>query len=409
MRKRIGGFVKKIQFYGKSGIFFLLVFLTPCVFGDSSVFQSVLQSYIQRFSGSELTAKAEVLRNAAADGRLSESVFQLYDFALRYALDNYKDMENLSGMNNIIGIAVKGLRNAGFSAGVDILWELFFEYPVYVMKADILVTLGILGKGNREIINAVNNYLMELNAMSASEDAIIVDYSLVSACITAIMEMGDRSSYPVLFNLLSAGYPEIIVSEAYGALDFINGDLFLYIRNIMEKNPPEEKFVAFKAGVNSNRLSLSERGQLAELALEIGLLDFEGNADLTAMRYAAIQVLVSLKWTRASALAVRHYHRMLADYFNGSASRANLIESISCLGEIGDSSAALALGLQLGLINEKTKSTGVFDADITVAVVRALGLIGSNAVFEHLLYTTNLSYSDNIKIAAREALDRLKW
>jgi len=405
MHKQADSFVKKFQFYGKSGIFFMLVFITPCVFGDSAV----LQSYMQRFTGSELAAKAEVLRNAAADGRLGESVFQLYDFALRYALDNYADMKNLSGMNNIIGIAVRGLRNAGSSASVDILWELFFEYPVSVMRADILVTLGILGKGNQDIINAINNYLMEMNTMFVSEDVIIVDYSLVSACITAIMEIGDSSSYPVLFTLLFAGYPEIIVCEAYGALDFINGDLFLYIRNIMEKNPPEEKLIAFKAGVNSNRLSLYERGQLAELALEIGLLDFEGNADLAAMRYAAIQELASLKWARASTLAVRHYHRILADYFNGAASKTHLIESIACLGDIGDSSAALALGLQLGLINERTKSTGAFDADITVAIVRALGLIGNNAVFEHLLSTTNLSYSDNVKIAAREAIDRLKW
>ncbi|MCL1959822.1 MAG: hypothetical protein FWF68_09495 [Spirochaetes bacterium] len=405
MHKQANRIVKNIQFFGKSGFFLLLVFITPCVFGDSPV----LQFYMQRFSRSELAAKAEVLRNAASDSRINESVSQLYEFALRYALDNYDDMENLSGMNNIISIAVKGLRNAGSAANVDILWELFIKYPVYVIKADILVTLGTLGKDNQNIINAINNYLMEINTMVASEDVIIVDYSLVSACITAIMEMGDSSSYPVLFTLLYAGYPEIIVSETYGALDYINGDLLLYIRNIMEKNPPEEKFIAFKAGINSNRLSLSERGQLAELALEIGLYDFEGDADLIAMRYAAIQTLASLKWTKAGALAVRYYHRVLSDYFQGIVSKTHLIESIACLGVIGDSSAALALGLQLGLINEKTNSTGAFDADITMAIVRALGFIGSNAVYEHLLYTTYLSYSETIKIAAREALDRLKW
>jgi hypothetical protein len=277
------------------------------------------------------------------------------------------------------------------------------------MKADILVTLGILGKGNQNIINAINNYLTEINFMFEAKNVIIIDYSLVSACITAIMEMGDSSSYPVLFSLLFAGYPEIIVSEAYGALDFIDGDLFSYISNIMEKNPPEEKFIAFKAGNSSKRLSLSERGQLAELALEVGLYDFEGNADLIAMRNAAIQILASLKWTKASALAVRYYHRVLADYFRGIVPKTHLIESITCLGVIGDSSAALALGLQLGLINEKTESTGAFDTDITMAIVRALGFIGSNAIFEHLLYTANLSYSENIKIAAMEALSHLKW
>jgi len=392
---------------GKQAVFFLLVFISPCAFGDSAV----LQLYMQRFSESELTAKAEVLRNAAADRRINESVFQLYNLALNYAYDNYNYLhtDNLSGMNNIISIAVKGLRNGGSPASIDILWNLFREYPVTAIQADILVTLGILGKGNQQVINAINNYLMETNYRFLSEDVIIVDYSLVSACISAIMEMGDSSSYPVLFTLLFAGYPEIIVYEVYGALDFINGDLFSYINNIMNKNPPEEKFIAYKAGINSKRLSLSERGKLAEFALEIGLYDFEGDADLTAMRYSAILALASLKWTKASALAVRHYHRVLADYFNGVASKTRLLESISCLEAVGDSFAALTLALQLGIINEKTVSTGAYDAEITMAIVHALGFIGSNAVYEHLLYTANLSYNENIKNAAMEALDRLKW
>jgi hypothetical protein len=399
--------VQEFQLPGKLSIIFLFVFITPCVFGDSAV----LQSYLQRFSETELTAKAEVLRNAASDRRMNASILQLYETALRYAAENYKDFNNLSGMNNIISVSIRGLRNSSTVINannlIDVLWKLFIEYPDSVMKSDILVMLGVLGKDNQNITDAINNYLMEINFVFISEN--IINYSIASACITAITEIGNSSSYPVLFTILFTGYPEVIVSEIYGALDVINGDLFLYIRDIMEKDPPEKKYIAFKAGINSGRLSLSERGQLAELALEIGLYDFEGNADLIAMRYAAIQALASLKWTRASALAVRYYHRVLEEYYQGAASKMRLIESIASIGAIGDSSAAVALGLQLGLINEKTKSTGAFDADITLAIVNALGSIGTNAVFEHLLYASNLSYNENIKNAAREALDRLKW
>jgi len=403
MYKRENRVVFKHKFSGRFFVIFLLVFIPPCIFGEFAL----LQSYIKMFSELELKAKAEVLRNAASDRRVNESINQLYEFTLRYALDNYADTEDLTYMNNIISIAVKGLRNAGSSADVDILWEVLLEYPVPVIKADVLVTIGVLGKNNNIIINAVNNYLAEINYTFESENTI--DYSLVSACITAITEMRNNSSYPVLFSLLFTGYPEVISSEIYGALDEINGDLFLYIRNIMKKNTPEEKFIAFKAAINSRRLSFTELGHLAELALEIGLFDLTGNSDLIAMRYAAIQTLTSLRWSNASALAVRNYHRIMADYLQGIASKGRLIESIICLGAIGDSDAALFLGLQLGLINEKTKSTGVYDADITLAVVRALGAIGINTTFEHLLFTSNLSYNENIKTAAREALNRLKW
>jgi hypothetical protein len=108
-------------------------------------------------------------------------------------------------------------------------------------------------------------------------------------------------------------------------------------------------------------------------------------------------------------LAIRHYYRVQAEYLRGIAPKYRLIEAITCLGAVGNSDAALALGLQLGLINARTVNTGVFDADITLAIVQALGHIGYNAAFDYLLHASNLSYGENITSAAREAIDRLKW
>jgi len=294
-----------------------------------------------------------------------------------------------------------------YNENPDNLWKLFMEDPDSETGAEILITLGKLGKGNRNIIDNINNYLAQMNHSFISGES--VSYSTVSACIAAIVELGDMSSYPVLFNLLCADYPEVIVYEAYGALDLIDGNLKQFLSGIIEKNPPEEKFAAFKAGMSSQRLSVSERGQLAELALELAIATGEENADLTAMRYAAIEVFVSLRWTRANTLAIRHYYRVQADYLQGIVPKSRLIEAVECLGAVGNSDAALVLGLQLGLINARAASTGVFDADITLAIVRALGRIGDNAAFDLLLDASNLSYGENITSAAREAINRLKW
>jgi hypothetical protein len=287
------------------------------------------------------------------------------------------------------------------------LWNFFLEHPNPEVKAGILVTLGSLGKGNQNIIDSVNNYLMELNLLYSL--GMNVDYALVSAGITAVMELNDSSSYPVLFSVLCTGYPEVITYEVYGALDLIDGNLKQFLAGVIEKNPPEEKLIAFKAGINSERLSISERGQLMELALELAITAIDENAYLEAMRYAAVLSLASLRWTRANALAIRHYYRVQADYAQGIVPKARLIEAIACLGAVGNSDAALVLGLQLGLINARTNSSGIFDPEITLAIVRALGLIGDNAAFDHLLYASNLSYDDNITAAAREAIGRLKW
>jgi hypothetical protein len=289
----------------------------------------------------------------------------------------------------------------------DELWQIFLDYPNSQTKADILVALAIHGKGDKIITEKINNYLIELNNLfSAGEN---VDYLLVSASITAIMELDDISSYPVLFAVLNTGYPEVISSEAHGALDVINGNLFRFLKGVIEENPPIEKYIALRTGVNSKRLSIFERGQLATLALEKALDADEENDDFNAMRYAAVLEITSLKWTNANRLVIRNYYRVNEDFYQNAVSKNRLTEAISCLGAVGNLDAALTLALQLGILNARIEKTGVYDPEITIATVRALGNIGANATFDHLIHVTHLSYPDYIKNAAREAVDRLKW
>jgi hypothetical protein len=289
----------------------------------------------------------------------------------------------------------------------DELWQLFLDYPNSESKAEILVAIATREKGNRNITDKINNYLLELNDLfSSGEDT---DYLLVSASITAIMELNDISSYPVLLSVLNTGYPEVISSEATGALDIINGNLYRFLSGVIEKNPPMEKYIALRTGINSERLSVSERGQLASIALEKALGCNEETADYSALRYAAVLELTSLKWTNASALAVRNFYRVNEEYLQDAGVKNRLIEAITCLGVAGNLDAALTLALQLGFINAKTEKTGVYDAEITLAIIRALGNIGAGATYDHLIHITHLSYPEYIKTAAMEAVDHLKW
>jgi len=289
----------------------------------------------------------------------------------------------------------------------DDFWRVFIANPDSASSGDILITLGIVGRGNRSIIDNLNNYLTGRNLLFKS--GFDVNYSVISACILAIMELGDSSSYHALFSAYTAGYPEVISSEAYGAMEVIPGNLQQFLLNIIWNNQPEEKLAAFRAAVNSARLSVSELGQIAEIALEQALAAAEDNINLNVMRYAAVHTLTGLRWTRASALAIRHYYRVQADYLQNKVSKDRFIEAIDCLGATGNSQAALVLGLQLGLINARMESSGTYDSEVTLAIVKALGHIGDNAAFDHLLYIGNLSYGEHIQDAAREAIESLRW
>jgi len=384
-------------------IFVLFVFLSPRVFCDASV----LDSYIQRFTVADPVTQAEILLGAKNDETMNEHMGELYEYAMLFVLDNHAQMGDLAYVNNIIDISLKGLVNTRRSESLDILWELFLVYPDAQAAADILVAMGVLGKGDTTVTENINNYLMETNLKFRS--GMGVNYSTISACIAAIMELGDISSYPALFQSICAGYPEIIFSEAFGALELIHGNLHHFLIGVIENNPAEEKFAAFRAGVNSERLSLSERSLLAEIALEQALSDGDDNVDMIAMRSAAVLALTNFRWTRANASAIMNYYRAQEDFQNDAAAIDRFVEAIAFLGAVGNSDAALILGLQLGLVNARMESSGSFDAEITLAIVQALGLIGNKAVFDNLLSVINLPYPENIKAAAEEALERLKW
>jgi hypothetical protein len=384
---------------------FLLVLLFSLCF-SAFCDSPVLQLYKQRFSRADLSAKAQILDNAAIDKTLAAEIGQFYEYALQFALENSALLKNDHAMLRMIDTALVGLGKTGYSSSLDTLWKLFIEYPDSTIGAEILITTGKLGKRNKTVVDNVNNYLTEKNTLYRSGSP--VNYVMISACIIAIMDLNDSSSYPALFAVVCSGYPDVIKSEAQGALDLISGNLKQFLSNMVEKGSPSEKFFAFTVGMNSIKLTVPERGQLAELALEQSLTN-EENADLTAMHFAAVRALTQLRWTRANNLAIRHFYRVQTDYQNHTAAKEQFLEAIALLGAVGNSDAALALCLQLGLINARTERTGEFDEEITLAIVRSLGLIGDKAAFDLLLNVSNLMYPDNILAAAGEAIDRLRW
>jgi len=388
--------VKKVFF-----TVFLFLLCLP-VFCDSPV----LQLYKQRFSRADLPAKAQILENAANDKTLAAEIGQFYEYALQFALENTALLKNDHAMLRMIDTAVVGIGKTGYSGSIDTLWKLFIEYPDSTIGAEILIAVGKLGKRNKTVIDNVNNFLTEKNTQYRS--GISVNYVMISASIIAMMDLNDSSSYPALFAVVCSGFPEVIKSEAEGALDLISGNLRQFLSNIIEKGSPSEKFFAFTVGMDSIKLTVSERGQLAELAFEQSLTN-EENTDLSALRFEAVRALTKLRWTRANNLAIRHFYRVQTEYQAHTASRENLLEAIALLGAVGNSDAALALCLQLGLINARTERTGDFDEEITLAIVKSLGLIGDKAAFDLLLNVSNLMYPDNILAAAGEAIDRLRW
>ncbi|MDR2134930.1 MAG: hypothetical protein LBP27_07480 [Treponema sp.] len=386
----------------------LLVFFAPA--DPLSAQTPILNSYQQNFIRANLSMKADILRDAATDGRAKEFIGQLYEFALNFALQNAEILKDDPDMTSLVGIAAKGAGDSEYRASVDTLWQVFQAYPDSFSRVTILESLAVLGKGNARLVENLNRYLEGQNRLFRG--GIKTDYPSVSACVSALGQVGDASSFPALFSTLTASYPENIGRLAAGALDSLPGDYRQFLIDVIRRNPPADKLAALKTGTGNSRLGPSEQGQLAETALGQGLVSREGDegdAVLAELRYTAIETFIRLRWTPGSGLAVRHFYRVQADYQHGKVSRERFMEAIDCLAVMESPEAAQALALYLGLVNAQTEKSGTCDETLVLAVIRALGSIGDKSAFDHLLYISYLPYPDHIQAAAKEALIRLKW
>jgi HEAT repeat protein len=373
--------------------------------------EPILIAYERNFLRANLSSKAGILRDAATDEQAPEFIGPLYEFALSFALQNEAVLREDPDLIILTQLAVRGVGTTGYHAGAETLWQVFSVFRDSAVRVEVLNALARMGGGNQEITNNLNQYLGGQNAAFSSGTP--PDYPALSACLSALGALGNSSSFPALFTVITSRYPEGIVQEAYRALDRLQGNYQPYLLDIIRQGSPRDKLAAFTVGNRNGRLTNSQQGELAELALEIGAEILPTNPEdeeaAAALRYASVRSIRDLRWTRATALVIRHYYRVQRDYTAGAADREHFLEAVSCLGAMGSSEAAQVLSLQLGLLNSLVERNGEFDEAVVLALVNALGEIGDKAAFDYLLYISYLTYPEPIQTAAKEALNRLKW
>jgi HEAT repeat protein len=406
----------------KRNVFFMIILLAGSVLSAQEprsplveprsppLAEPILVSYERNFTRAALSAKAEVLRDAATDEEAADFIGQLYDFALVFSVQNAEILREDTDMIALTVLAARGAGTAGYTASADTLWQVFNVYHDSLIRTAVLESLARLGKGNPKVAGNLNEFLANQNNLYRSR--MTIDFSTLEACITALASLGEPSSFPVLFSALILGYPNNIVREAEKALGEIQGDYKQYLIDVIRRNPPVEKLAAFHAGINNPRFGAAEKGEIAEAALDESLtLSASGSEDtaVSDLGYAAVKAVTGIQWNQAGGLAIRHFYRVQTGYQAGAVSQDRLVEAIECLGAMRSPEAAEVLVLQLGYINSQTESKGGYDGDITLAIVKALGEIGDKAAFDNLLYISYLFYSEQIQTAAREALNRLRW
>jgi hypothetical protein len=368
---------------------------------------SILISYKRQFAAASLTEKLNILNDAAAVPYVLPFLDQLYGFALQFSLSNADVLADDADMIALTKAAVQGAGQTGYRDSAETLLKLWSLYSDSSVRAMILDALAITAQGNRRVIAELNQLLHDQN--NAFLTGIAPDYQVLQAGIAALGKLGDDSSYSVLFSAFSLPYPDTVAEAAQLAIGQIRGNYAAFLAGIIRNNPPSDKLKAFTliSATHGVQIPVADKNVLAQTALEMGLN--ASDADSYTLRYEAVRMLTVLGWTGASALVIRHFYQVQTDFAHGNAIKERFIEALLCLGAMRTSEAAQILAIQLGLFNFQTEQTDGFDKDIVLATINALGDIGAKIAFDHLLYVAYLSYSNEIKAAARTALSKLKW
>jgi hypothetical protein len=370
---------------------------------------SILASYQRHFIRANLGEKANVLSDAATDDRAGDFIGPLYEFALRFALDNSVLFRDDGDMANLVRLSLAGIRDRGYAPAAETLWQAFRVFPDNGTKVEILDTLAAVDSG-AALADRLNRLLGEQNGLFKS--GLAPNYPILRALVSILGKMGDESSYAVLFEAVLLPYSDDLllqIENAVASLGAARGDLGTFLAKVIVSAPLPEKEAAFRFGLRQN-LPADEKAALAAAALEAAC-EYAGERG-RELRFLAARIIRELKWSRALPLALKYFYlaeRAYQSDSSGAGNRAELLEAIQCLAAMESIDAAVVLGLNLNLANSRMEFSGECDADITVAVIEALGVLRYKASYDSLNYVGFLSYPENVKNSAREALKRLDW
>lgn len=388
-------------------ITFLILFMYISIFAQED---SVVLSYRRNFIRASLITKIELIQDAGKiqERDMSPLYAEAFDFVLSYApvLGEDSNLEKLAlTVSGFLGV------NGSSPELFEPSWKLFEVYGSSEIKTNILKAIpSLVDENNRNLaVENINNYLAQ--QIDRQSQGMVFDKNVVSEAVSALGILSDSSSFDVLYKGVMTFSDNELILLCFDSLANLEGLVRENISRMLSMGSYQDKLKVFRMAVSSSYVDDITRGELAEEALEAALNADKDNEDQSALelRYEAVSVITDVKWVKASPLAIKHFYLAQDDYRRGNATISMFVDSIKCLGVMGTAEAAQSLSIYLGLLNSEMEQTKNYNEQVLLAIIKSLGDLGDKSAFDYLLYVSYLDYPESIKVASRDALERLKW
>lgn len=367
-----------------------------------------LDSYLRNFARASLSTKLEILQSVEQEG--PQGFGPLYMKAIDFVLGNQALLETDSTMRQLSVLASRLVGEAGYAEGRMRLWQLFEVDDDTAVRVAVLQSLSRIGAGNAQIISELNRWVSSRNTLFLTGEK--PNYQVLSQAVTTLGELGDPSSFPILFTTMDLQFSDTITERAEAALHDIDAEFKDLIIQVIEKNVIREKLAALNMALETDDLNNDEKGEVAERALKVGLEtsspDATEKTQLREIRFTSIRALTERSWSRATPLIIRHFDITVMEYDRDIIRKDSFLEAIAALGAMATHEAAVRLNLYLDLLNTYKEQDKQVDEQIILAVIRNLGKLGDKVATDNLLYVGYLNYSQTVRNSARESLGNLR-
>ena len=357
------------------------------------------QEYKKKFIKGNITDKTAAVREASGQ----EGIW-LSQKAIDFVLENNDIIGTDRDMDGLAVAAVLSLPNDyvyGLSETekTKVLEKFINLFEKFSRSNTVQIAVQSKVLSLKENINTAP-FTDVLNKFLQSSTVLSSDSSLLKSVINSLGFIGNNISFSILYNNLndkrySAYYPEI--EETIKKLIPVSMNEVLQIIHSHDAANTQRIFNLVKDA----EISTTNLCEISENILN--------DSPIISLKFDALAILNSHKWTRASNSVLTFFASAQNDFQNELITEDQFVSLIESLVNISPLDAVTPLIKYLGELNQQLEYNNSVAQNVVLAVINSLGAIGDKQAFDSLLSVTYLNYPEPVLSAARQALAGLRW
>lgn len=357
------------------------------------------QEYKKKFIKGNITDKTAAVREASGQ----EGIW-LSQKAIDFVLENNDIIGTDRDMDGLAVAAVLSLPNDyvyGLSETekTKVLEKFINLFEKFSRSNTVQIAVQSKVLSLKDNINT-SPFTEVLNKFLQSSTVLSSDSSLLKSVINSLGFIGNNISFSILYNNLndkrySAYYPEI--EETIKKLIPVSMNEVLQIIHSHDAANTQRIFNLVKDA----EISTTNLCEISENILN--------DSPIISLKFDALVILNSHKWTRASNSVLTFFASAQNDFQNELITEEQFVSLIESLVNISPLDAVTPLIKYLGELNQQLEYNNSVAQNVVLAVINSLGAIGDKQAFDSLLSVTYLNYPEPVLSAARQALAGLRW